>query len=52
METNKEQYATPAIEVIEMEVRDTIMGTSPGADDNGDPDVKKSAPRRANFWGD
>ncbi len=52
METRKEQYAAPAIEVIEMEVRDTIMGTSPGADDNGSPDVKMSGSRKANFWGD
>ncbi len=47
METNKEQYAAPAIEVIEMETQNVIAG-SPDAGDNGDPDVKKSAP--VNFW--
>lgn len=54
MKTMKEEYTAPQAEVIEMEA-ENVIATSPGAGDNGDPDIDipgpAAAPRR-NFWGE
>lgn len=45
-----EAYLAPQVEVIEMEA-ENIIATSPGAGDNGDPDVGDPSPNKApRFW--